>query len=399
MRLPGLGEFDCLQPVDSLADSKAARFEHESGDSPIVLDIVGNEHADFGMTVAKHADGPERGDQLDAGVVRGLEGERELECRPLVAPALHGDIAVHESSKLAADTQPKTRAVSQSSTGVGLLEGLENRGEIALLDPATSVGNPDDDVLSVAARVQRNLARLSEFDRVANEVDHDLPDAFFVRDDHVGNVVGDVQMDGNLFLDELGLEHVDAFFERIPEREGYGENVDPARFDLGHIEHFVDQFQEVSTASANRPDILPLFVAEAGVSLQHLRVAENCVHRRANLMRHRREENALRTVRGLREVSCIAQLELKMLELVNVHRHTEAEQAFAFLVTLRRHGEIPHPVIAAVMRPVPVLGIQLLGVSLEPGDPLRLKLVAVVRVHERQEFLAPVLRRTPFRPD
>ena len=73
----------------------------------------------------------------------------------------------------------------------------------------------------------------------------------------------------------------------------------PPRFDAREVEHFVDEAKQVLSAQANARDLSMLIVGEraADAELEQLRVADDGVERRAELVAHQREEFRFRVVR------------------------------------------------------------------------------------------------------
>ena len=75
-------------------------------------------------------------------------------------------------------------------------------------------------------------------------------------------------------------------------------HVELAGLDLGKIEDVVDDGQQALTAVANRARDLALVVVELRIQ-QHAAHPDHAIHRRADLVAHRRQEAALRFVGGL----------------------------------------------------------------------------------------------------
>ena len=73
-----------------------------------------------------------------------------------------------------------------------------------------------------------------------------------------------------------------------------------ARLDLRHLQDVVDQRQQVIAAGVDDVDLLLLIVAQVAVAFEQLRVAEDRVHRRADLVRHVGQEGALGPAGALR---------------------------------------------------------------------------------------------------
>jgi hypothetical protein len=73
-----------------------------------------------------------------------------------------------------------------------------------------------------------------------------------------------------------------------------------AGLDLRHLQNVVDQRQQMVAAVVDDVDLLFLIVAQVTVAFEQLGVAEDRVHRRADLVGHVGEEGALRAAGALR---------------------------------------------------------------------------------------------------
>ena len=77
--------------------------------------------------------------------------------------------------------------------------------------------------------------------------------------------------------------------------EPLGEHLHASRFDLGQIEHVVDQSEQVPAAHVDLLEILGegRLAQLRGFLLEHLAVADDGIERRAQLVRHAGEEAGL----------------------------------------------------------------------------------------------------------
>ena len=184
-------------------------------------------------------------------VVRGgrrsrLGHDGEMKRRPLADLALRPDTAAHQLAQALADGEPESRApVAARGGGIGLAERLEEATEPVRRYPDARVAHGEVDL--VAGSIQRrrrhrdhDLARLGELDRVAQEVDQDLPQAPGVADEHRRHraleEVGELQaLLGGVRRQELDrLLHASGHVHRrLLELE-------LSRFDLREVENVVD---------------------------------------------------------------------------------------------------------------------------------------------------------------
>ncbi len=136
----------------------------------------------------------------------------------------------------------------------------------------------------------------------------DFDAAFGGKLDGVGNQVRDALadahgveiQDGRQFGVEREVEFQPGFLSlRLPQAVQAAQRVDQvgvrlhdgdlAGFDLGQVEHVVQQGHQVAAAIEDGLHLIALLGGE-GAHLQHLRHAENAVQRRADLVAHIGEE-------------------------------------------------------------------------------------------------------------
>ena len=113
----------------------------------------------------------------------GIERESGCAMKRAAAPqvAVHPNTAVHQVDQSRRNRQPQPRAAeSPRHRVVGLLEGIEDRGMLVRRDADARVadGEMDEHVLLrffLDGDLQRDFPLLGELDRVAEQVDHHLP--------------------------------------------------------------------------------------------------------------------------------------------------------------------------------------------------------------------------------
>ena len=140
--------------------------------------------------------------------------------------------------------------------------------------------------------VSTTSPRFGELHRVAEQVEHDLPQAGHVADDrrrdvafeHVGRI--------EVLLDGARGDQVQRRLDAFAQVERLRLDVHAAGLDLREIEDVVDDGQQRVAGFADRRDVVALLGVERGVEQQSAH-ADDGVHRRADLVAHRREERAL----------------------------------------------------------------------------------------------------------
>jgi len=73
----------------------------------------------------------------------------------------------------------------------------------------------------------------------------------------------------------------------------------PSRFDLGDVEHIVDQRQQVIAALVNDGEGFLVRQGSGRIAAQNVGQAEDCIQGRTQLMAHVGQEEALGAIGGL----------------------------------------------------------------------------------------------------
>jgi hypothetical protein len=144
---------------------------------------------------------------------------------------------------------------------------------------------------------QHDLAGVGELDRVRQEIEQDLAQARHVADDRGRNVAFEVVDEVQAFLDGARRDEVERGLDALAQVERLRLELHPVRLDLAEVEHVVDDRQQRIARFADRRDVVVLLGIELRVQ-QEPAHADHRVHRRADLVAHRREERALRLVGG-----------------------------------------------------------------------------------------------------
>jgi hypothetical protein len=243
------------------------------------------------------------------GQLRRLDREHEPERAALArdAGARRGQGAAHRLGEAAADREAQARAsVAPADRRVDLAERLEQQVHPVGRDADAGVADFDRGSPRRAAsrrgrhRVdgEHDLAAVGELDRVREQVEDDLAEPALVAEDRLGQAVA--QRVGQLdALPRRGRGHdVEGALDRGPERERLGLEVDLARLDLREVEDVVDDREQRVAARPDRLGEVALLRVELGLE-QEPAHADDRVHRRPDLVAHRRQERALRLVRAL----------------------------------------------------------------------------------------------------
>ena len=257
-----------------------------------------------------------------------LEQRGELEPAPLPDLALDPDPALHQLDELGRDRQPEPGALVPSRDV--LVAAIERREDPALLvgrNPGAGVrdGEPQQRAplrARLAVHAHRDLAPLGELERVADEVDHHLPEPVRVADEAVGDLR--VHQVDHLHPALAGLvrERPERLRELVPQPERLVGEAQLARLDPGEVEDVVDDRGERLGRAAGGLELLALLAGELGAE-RELEHPDHPVHRGADLVAHPGEEVALRPGRALRRVLREPELGLRPLDLVDVRAQAD----------------------------------------------------------------------------
>ena len=253
-----------------------------------------------------------RPDRLDS-FQRQPDGER----RAAPGGALQRDRTLHQLDQRVADREPEPGpAEAPGRRGIGLRERPEQPGLHVRVDADAVVDHDQLHDHAIGGRVDdhrahRHLAArdvaAAELDRVAGEVHEDLADAHRVAVEQPGNRGVDEHRHPHVALRGDVLGHAADLLDDFREVERLLLDDQLPRFDLREVEDVLDDAEQLERGVADQVDHLHLVVVEAGL-VKHVDHPDHAVHRRADLVAHRREEVGLCLVRLLRDVPRLLQL-------------------------------------------------------------------------------------------
>ena len=214
------------------------------------------------------------------------------------------------------DVQSEPRAPEPGVVDrVDLREGSEQPLQALRLDADPRVDDLDTQptlrraALGMGARTHGDPPLVRELDGVADQVDEDLLEAHRIGLDPLryGGLGGELELEE--LLVRLPAQELLHAREHLRQRARLPGDPHLARLQLGQVQDVVDQAQEVVGAATDVADPRLLLLAIDIGPAQQLGVADDRVHRRAELVAHVGEELALVPVRrplarhGLLEVA------------------------------------------------------------------------------------------------
>ena len=155
-----------------------------------------------------------------------------------------------------------------------------------------------------------------EFDRIGQQVEHDLAHRALVHPD-ARQMRLDSFADGDLALARAQCEQVPAILDDAGERHGVLAQFVASGLDARQVEDLVDERQKMLAA---RVDVGRIFlvgrhdVRAEQLALHHFGKAEDRVERRAQFVAHRREEARFREIGFLRAVARLVRYGLRLFE-------------------------------------------------------------------------------------
>ncbi len=288
----------------------------------------------------------ERERELFAGVQRERKRDRTFGAHAL--PAGYRDGAVHHLHKALRNGHAQARALNAADGGIALaLERLENVRDKFL-------AHADAVVLYVefiAAKALRSVglfhhpqahsaARARVFDGIAQQVQKHLIQAQPVAADILVLYIDDIHIQIQLFGVNIGLNDVAQSVQDIGQAARALVQMDLAVFNAAHIQNIVDQAQQMI---AGRHDLLQIvlhLLLPPNVREGQRGKADDRVHRRADIVRHIREERAFCAVGliGARERVLQNGLTLALLLQLVVDAAKAEHRAVPFVPHARPHG-------------------------------------------------------------
>ena len=269
----------------------AHAFEQGADDDLVGAHVFGAQDAQA-TGMARLVRGPARVGRRRAAVV---QRQGEMEARADADPAFHADTALHQFDQFLADGQAQSRAAVAARGGmVGLLEFLEQARQGVRVDAGARVADDEVDLAAaIAARrragaphFQQHFAIGREFQRVAQQVDEDLPQARGIG----AHVAGQVQRQFAAQQQALGvglaLHDAGRVADQRQQVEVHRFQGQLARVDLREIEDVVEDGQQRNAIVQADAQVFLRAAFDGLVAQGELQHADHAGQRRADVVAH-----------------------------------------------------------------------------------------------------------------
>ena len=190
-----------------------------------------------------------------------MHGQGQCKGGAFVGFTDHGQISAKQTRKTAADGKPKTRsAVLTRGAGIGLLEFFKDAAERFLVHADAAVCDIHHKYCVCVMHIEDDTAFMGEFRGITQEIEHDLFDLILIG-------VNQRQFGVILFFKFTfglisGCAVIYALIDKRVDVEVGGLHIHAARFDLGDIEHGVDQPKQMLGAGKNFIEIVCLLFGQ-----------------------------------------------------------------------------------------------------------------------------------------
>ena len=267
------------------ADFKAQRLQQTHQQFAVGLFVVHHQKAAAlaGVAVARAAGG-RHGCGLSGSQPHFRQEQPDAKHRADAGRAAHAEFAAHQVGEHLGNRQTQPRARRGHTRRVGAGEGFKNALALVVRQAGAGVFNVDQRHLAGVAHAQRDVALRGELDGVAQQVDENLPHAFFVGAHHHRQAAFGLKMKLQALGQRLELEQVGHFAHAVGKVHGLDVERELAAFDARDVQRAFDQREQMLAAALDDADGLPAVRRDGRVFAHELRVAQDAVERRAQLV-------------------------------------------------------------------------------------------------------------------
>ena len=208
----------------------------------------------------------------------------DVEHRARAGRAADRQLAPHQGREHLGNRQPQAGARRRSTASAAAREGLEDALDLCGRETRPGVLHLDACHLARIAHAQRDGALRGELDGIAQQVDEDLAQALFIGPHHLGDHALHVELKGQAFGGRLQLEQAGDLVQAIGKPHGCDVEGELAGFDARDVQRALDEREQMLAAAADHVHSLLAVGGNLGVLAHQLRVAQDGVERRANLV-------------------------------------------------------------------------------------------------------------------
>ena len=294
-----------LQAVAGEEGPVAHAFQQRSHVLAVDRVVLGHQHAQRAHAGECRVGGHgERTPQPGAPGRWHASGMRKLKLLPSPGHALGRDVAAHQPRQAARDLQAQPgAAMPPRARLVALRESPEQPVQRGLVHADAGVGDDELQLLAAvvgagAVQVDHHHAAVGELHRVVHQVEQDLLDAGAVGPHLLGHAGVGVDMQRQRL--ELRLRPHQRFHlaQQVAQVDRLLAQRQPARFEQRHVEHVVQDGQQVVGRFGGGAQVVHLAGVQTGVAQQREH-AQQAVEGRADLVAHVGQEHALGLAGGL----------------------------------------------------------------------------------------------------
>ena len=263
-----------------------------------------------------------------------MRRQREHERAAFADLARDDNVAAEEAREVARDREPEAgAAVFAVAVAVGLAESFEDELVLMRGDADPGVADDEADAAWTPRRADLDLALLGELERVRDEVLQDLLDPLRIGRDLLRSVGVDRGHEGEVLVLRDRLEEAAHRLDDAGDRHVLRVHVHLARLDLAEIEDVVDEREEIVSGRVDRLREADLLLGQVAgfVVGEELREDERAVQRRAQLVRHVREEVGLVPAGTLEGVGLLDRVLARGLEVDRLFREARVRRRQLFL--------------------------------------------------------------------
>ncbi len=217
-------------------------------------------------------------------VVHARQEEPNAEQRAHARRALHLHLAAHQVGQHLGDGEAEARARRRRGRRIAAREGLEDAVDVFGGHARARVLDLDGRELACIRKPQRDLPRRRELDRIAQQVDEDLPHPLLVGAHHLGQGAARLETKLQPLLGRLQLEHVGQLPHGVGKAHRPCMQRELAGLDVRDGQRAFDEREQMLPAALDHRYRLLAMRRHRVVLAHQLRITQDAVERRAQFV-------------------------------------------------------------------------------------------------------------------